>query len=373
MKTVRIGVVGGGMGSNHMKYFKDVSGMSFTAFCDKKPDVLQRFTQQYNVKGFSEYKEMIDSGLIDAILVATPHYFHPEISIYAFKKGIHVLSEKPIAVHVNEARKMIEAHKKTNLVFGVMFQERTSPEIVKTRELVHDNVIGEITRINWINTVDFRSEAYYKSGGWRATWAGEGGGVLLNQNPHKLDLLQWVTGMPKRVHGHCYLGKYHDISVEDEVTAFLEYENGATGVFIASTGEAPGTYRFEICGDLGRLVVEAGQLKFTQNRISMREYCRTTSERMKRPESWEVTVPLPKIHAGHQMITQNFINAILYGEKLIASGEEGLNSLEIGNAMIMSGIKGISVDLPLDGDAYEELLNELIEKEKKQKDKMALV
>jgi predicted dehydrogenase len=206
----------------------------------------------------------------------------------------------------------------------------------------------------------FRTEAYYASSAWRATWRGEGGGLLINQSPHQLDMLQWLTGMPVRVRAFCGLGRRHSIEVEDEVTAYLEYANGATGVFIASTGEYPGTNRLELTGDLGRLVLEANRLTLSQNAVSTGEFSRTTDEPFGQPQCKVTELPLETGGGTHQAITQNFIDAIRLGTPLVAPAEEGIHSVELANAMLYSSLTAQTVELPLDGQAYEILLGSLI-------------
>ena len=364
-----MGVIGGGMGKTHLASMHQVKDLQVNAFCDIRPAACKNISQQYQVKGFTDYKKMIDSKTIDAVLIATPHYSHPDIALYAFKKDIHVLCEKPVAVHVKDARKMNQAHKKSKSVFGIMFQYRTQPYYKKAKELVESGELGKLVRVTMMCTHCFRTQRYYDSGTWRATWAGEGGGVLLNQTPHFLDILQWITGMPQKVHGHCYLGKHHNIAVEDDVTAFMEYKNGATGLFITSTGEAPGTNMFEICGDRGKLVVADTKLTFHRTRVPVNKFCRETNEKWASPETWKAEIPVRSAPSGHWVITQNFVNAILHQETLISPGIEGLNSLELGNAMLYSSLTGQPASLPLDGDAYEALLNDLIKKEKTRRKK----
>jgi predicted dehydrogenase len=267
-----------------------------------------------------------------------------------------------MAVTVGAVRRMNEAaanHPK--LKFAAMFMMRASGIYSKVRDLVSSGELGEITRLTWIVTDWFRTWAYYASGGWRATWESEGGGVLLNQCPHNLDLICWITGMvPKRVTAIAHIGKTHPIEVEDEVSAILEYPNGATGHFITTTGEAPGTNRLEIVGDRGKLVVERGKLSFRRTRVSVSEYCRTTSERFKAPEAWDVDVPVPPDPPDlHRAITQNFVRAILKGDPLIVPGVEGIRGLELGNAMLLSGITRRPVELPLNADEYEQFLRDL--------------
>ncbi len=246
MKKVRLGIIGvGGMGLYHARYLLDgkVDRCELTAVCDVDPARLQQFDKHAGIKQFTDSRTLIRSGKVDAVLIATPHYSHTTIGIDAFKNGLHVLVEKPISVHKADCERLIAAHTDKKLVFAAMFMLRTSPLYKNVKRLLDDGEVGRLTRVSWLVTSWFRTETYYASGGWRATWKGEGGGVLLNQCPHNLDLLQWFCGMPSRVRGFCSFGKYHDIEVEDEVTAYLEYPNGATGVFVTTTGEAPGTDR----------------------------------------------------------------------------------------------------------------------------------
>ena len=374
MNEVRIGIAGvGNMGSGHASQILagNIKNLRLAAVCDIAPAKMDGFAAP--VKKFTDSRKMIRSGEIDAILVATPHYGHTTIGVDAFENGLHVLTEKPISVHPKDARKLIDAHKaakKRNkkTVFSAMFQQRTLPMYIKLREMLRRGDLGQVTRVNWIITNWFRSHAYYASGGWRATWKGEGGGVLLNQCPHNLDLLQWITGMPAKMCAFCNLGKFHDIEVEDEVTAYFEYPNGATGVFITTTGEAPGTNRLEICGDLGRVVCENGKIAFTRNLTPMREFSKTTPHSFACPEVWNIDVPFNGWGGQHNEILQNFTNAILDGTPLIAPAEEGINAVELACGMLYSSFTGKTVDLPLDADAYERHLKKLIAGSKDKKD-----
>jgi len=360
-KEVRVGVVGvGSMGGFHADYLLkgEVPRARLVAVCDVRPAQLERFS---GVSRFEDAGKLLRSGEVDAVIVATPHYFHTTVAIDAFQNGIHVLSEKPISVHKADCERMIAAHRANpKTVFGAMFQMRTEPLNIKVRQLVKNGELGPITRISLIVTSWFRPESYYASGGWRATWKGEGGGVLLNQCPHNIDILQWTVGMPSRISGHCYFGKYHSIEVEDEANAYLEYPNGATGMFMTTTGEAPGTMRLEIACDRGKLVVEHGRISFTRNEVSTAEFNRTTDDFFGAPGTWDVEVPVHGGGGGHAAITRNFIGAILDGTPLIAPGEEGINSVEFANAIIFSSLSGKPVDIPMDGAAYEARLKELI-------------
>jgi predicted dehydrogenase len=245
-------------------------------------------------------------------------------------------------------------------VFAGMFQLRIEPRYAKIKKLIAEGALGQIVRFSWIMTDWFRSEAYYASGGWRATWKGEGGGVLLNQCLHQLDLLQWLLGMPARVRSFVQLGRFHNIEVEDSVTAYLEFPNASTGVFVSSTGEAPGANRFEIAGEMGRLLLENDQLLFTRNEVSMFEQCKTSKLGFQKPAVWNIEIPFANEPAQHAALTQNFIDAILDGAPLIAPGEEGIRSVELANVLLYSGLIGQTVELPLDSAAYEKKLNELI-------------
>jgi predicted dehydrogenase len=364
MDSVRFGIIGfGNMGMYHCGYFPTIENARVVAISDAEPKRLELAATKFpDVQRFERYQDLIGSGAVDAVLIATPHYQHPDIAIAAFEKGLHVLCEKPAAVTIKGARRMNEAaatHPKQK--FGMNFQMRTNPALKKVRELVQGGELGDLFRITWIVTNWFRTNSYYASGGWRATWAGEGGGVLINQCPHNLDQLFWLTGMmPKRVTAVAHIGKTHPIEVEDEVSAILEYENGCTGHFITTTGEAPGTDRLEIAGDRGKLVAEGGKLSFKMNRQTVRDFRENSPLSFAVPECWDVEIPVAKAEPDlARLMTQNFVNAVLKDEPLIAPGAEGVKGLEIGNAMLLSGLKRKPVELPIDGDEMEAFIAEL--------------
>ncbi len=362
MDKVRIGVIGiGGMGTGHAKRIQggQVPRAELAAVCDLDTS---RFKEFPGVKAFESSEELIRSGLVDAVIVATPHYGHTTIGIDALQNGIHTLVEKPVSVHKADAERLIAAHTDPKVIFCAMFNQRTDPHYRKMRELVANGTIGTIQRTNWIITTWFRSEAYYRSGGWRATWKGEGGGVLLNQCPHNLDLFQWICGKPTSVYAFGGIGKYHDIEVEDDITAIYEYANGATGVFVTTTGEAPGTNRLEIIGTNGRLVNEHGKLTFTRNETPIDVFSKTTDTRFGEPPVWNIDIPINGSGDQHLGIKKNFVNAILDGTPLIAPAEEGIHSVEMANAMLYSCMTGKKIDLPLDGAAFEAHLQSLIAK-----------
>jgi len=358
---VRMGVIGlGGMGAYHASYLHDgkVAGAVLAAVSDVDPAKLGDYTE---IKTYTDSREMIRSGEVDAVLIATPHYFHTSIGIDALENGLHVLVEKPISVHKADCERLIAAHKNPKQVFAAMFNQRANPLYIKLKQMIDRGDIGEIVRITWIVTDWFRTEAYYASSAWRATWKGEGGGVLINQCPHQLDLLQWLGGMPVRLRAFCKFGSQHDIETEDAVTAYLEYANGASGVFVTSTGEAPGVNRLEIAGEMGRVVVEDSKLRFYRNETPTTEFSRTTALGFGSPDVWKINVPVSGAGpAQHQSITQNFVDAILKGVDPTVRGEEGIHSVELANAMVYSTLTNATVELPLDGAAYEQTLSDLI-------------
>ena len=363
---VRIGVIGlGNMGSSHISNIEKglISGARLAAVCDVVPEKMKRFEGKY--KCFADSRELIRSGEIDMVMVETPHYSHTTIGIDSLTVGVHTLVEKPLSVHKADCQRLIAAHKDKKVLFGAMFNQRTDPHYVKVREIIAKGMLGQITRVNWIITDWFRTQSYYDGGGWRATWKGEGGGVLMNQCPHQLDLMQWLFGMPSSVRAFCDLGRWHDIEVEDNVTAYLRYPNGATGVFITTTGEAPGTNRLEVCGENGKIVVEGGKITWVRNVVGQGEFLRTSDESFGRPDTWTIDIPAADHGKQHVGILQNFVDAIRDGAELIAPAEEGIRSVELANAMLYSSLKDKTVDLPLDPAAYERTLKGLIRNSKR--------
>lgn len=373
MKKVRLGIIGlGNMGRFHADYLlaNKVSRCELTAVCDAFPSALEKYKP---LQTFDDGEKLIASGAIDAVIVATPHYQHCTLGIAALENGVHAMIEKPISAHKADAERLIAAHKKhPNRVFAGMFQLRVEPRYVKIKRLIETGELGEIVRVSWIITDWFRTEAYYASGGWRATWKGEGGGVLLNQCLHNLDMLQWLCGMPKRLRGFCQIGRFHNIEVEDNITAYLEFPNAATGTFVSSTGEAPGSNRFEIAGTRGKIVLENNKLTFVRNEVSMIEFSKTSKVGFAKPDVWNIEIPIDNAVNPHSTLVQNFVDSILDGTPLIAPGEEGLHSVELANAILYSGLIDQTIDLPLDSAAYERKLQQLIAESKFEKKVVAV-
>jgi len=336
--------------------------LRLTAVCDRHAS---GFSLDPAVKIFPDSRALIRSGEIDALLVVTPHYSHTTIGIDALENGLHLLVEKPISVHKADAERLLAAHNANpGLQFAVMFNQRTDPFYQKIHDLIRTGELGEIRRVNWTITNWFRTAAYYSAGTWRATWAGEGGGVLLNQAPHNLDLLQWLFGMPASIRAFCRFGQYHDIEVEDDVTAWMQFENGATGVFITTTGEAPGSNRLEIAAERGKVIYENDQLTFTRNEVEMSAFSKNSKSGFAPPPNSEITFPIASHGDQHIGILNNFADAILDRAGLIAPGAEGIRSVELANAMLYSTFTGQTIDLPLDSAAYARQLQQLIDSSK---------
>ncbi|MDE2952369.1 MAG: Gfo/Idh/MocA family oxidoreductase [Chloroflexota bacterium] len=373
-EKVKLGIVGlGNMGTVHVRHVLDLPNTELVAVCDKNERKLQAVAAGTGVARFRDYRQMLDSAAPDGLIIATPHYDHPDMSIAAFERGIHVLVEKPIAVHVNEAQRMIDAYhafkkRMPDLVFAAMFMQRTWGHWRKIKAMIERGELGKLIRCTWIITDWFRTQYYYDSGGWRATWSGEGGGVLMNQCPHNLDLYQWLVGAPARIHGFASFGKHHQIEVEDEATAYLEHDNGMIGHFITTTGESPGTNRLEISGEHGKLVYESDELIFYRNHWSSIKQLRESQKGFdKVPCQREIVDYERGGKGGHELVIANFADAILTGSDLIAPAEEGLHSIMINNGIILSAHKRETVSLPIDGDEFVDLLRLYIEESAKER------
>ena len=373
MKKVKFGIIGAGNQGTYYSngLFKEglIENGVLVAICDRNPkkwEILNEKLQNPEIKYFENYIEMLDSGVCDAVIVATPHYFHPEMVMECLKRGVNVICEKPAGVYTKQVREMNEFAAKHNAKFAMMFNQRTNCTYRKMREIIANGGIGELQRVNWIITDWYRTQIYYDSGDWRATWTGEGGGVLINQCPHQIDLVQWVVGqMPKTVRGFCQYGRWHDIEVEDEVTAFFTYENGATGVFITTTGEAPGTNRFEVSGTKGKLLCEGTSLKWFKNAEDSLEWSKTSDNGFIKPECEIIEVETDGKNPQHAGIINNFANSLLGLEEQFVEGVEGINGVELMNAIELSGWNnGEEILLPVNEERYIAELNKHCENTK---------
>ena len=362
MSKVKLGMIGiGNMGSGHIGSILEgkTPEIELVAAADRREDrrAWAKSVLPESVQIFNEGSELIASGLCDAVLLAVPHYQHPTLAIEAFSQGLHVMCEKPAGVYTKAVRGMNAAAEKSGKVFGMMFNQRTNCVYRKMHEMVHSGQLGALKRVNWIITDWYRTQAYYDSGDWRATWEGEGGGVLLNQSPHQLDLLQWICGLPKTVQAFCHEGKWHDIEVEDDVTAYMEFENGATGVFVTTTGDAPGTNRFEVSGTLGKLVCEGNQLTFYKLAQDERAFCVTEQQGFAQPACEVIQVETDGENPQHVGVLNAFAGAILRDEPLVAPGYEGINGVTLSNAMHLSSWLGHPVNIPFDEELFLSELN----------------
>lgn len=374
MEKVRLGIIGiGNMGSSHAKNIIEgkTPDIVLAAVADRKEDRRNwaKETLPESVKIFTEGTELMDSGVCDAVIVAVPHYQHPELTIYGLQHGLHVLCEKPAGVYTKQVREMIEVSETSDKVFAMMFNQRTNCVYRKMHELVHSGELGAVKRVNWIITDWYRTQIYYDSGAWRATWNGEGGGVLLNQCPHQLDLLTWICGVPTKVRAFCHEGKWHDIEVEDDVTAYMEFANGATGVFVTTTGDAPGTNRFEIDLEMGKLVCEDNKLMLHRLAVNEREFCKTATDGFAKPECTVEEVETDGLNEQHVGVMNAFAAKILGKGELVAPGREGINGLMLSNAMHLSSWTDQTVTLPVDEEKFLELLNERRATSRRKEDK----
>ncbi len=357
MAKVRLGIIGiGNIGTNHVKNFMDgkCPEIDLVAVCDINPDRLNWAKENLpeSVARFDDAIAMMDSGLVEAVVVAVPHFDHPGLAIEAMKRNLHVMVEKPAGVYSVQVREMNEVAETANVTFGMMFNQRTNCVYRKMKEIVDSGEMGNIRRVNWLITNWYRPQMYYDSGAWRATWSGEGGGVLLNQCPHQLDMLQWICGMPVMVDAHVHLGKWHDIEVEDDVTAYMEFANGATGLFVTSTGDMPGTNRFEITLDKGKLVVEDDKLYKWELDVAEPEFSKTNTEPFGQPKVTFSEVETDGENPQHVGVFNAFAANILHGTPLIANGQEGVNGVLLSNAMHFSCFLGRPVKFPYDEKMY---------------------
>ena len=363
MGQVRTAVIGyGNMGTAHAACLAEgrIEGLRLAAVCDIDPARLAAAHERHpEAACFENVEALLESGCAEAVIVAVPHPMHAEVASKALRRGLHALVEKPIDISVSKAKALCEAARESGRVFAVMLNQRTHPIYQRAREIVRGGELGELKRTTWIITNWYRTQHYYDSGAWRATWAGEGGGVLLNQAPHNLDLWQWICGMPSEVTAWCRRARYHRIEVEDDALLLTRYDNGAMGQFITTTGEYPGTNRLEIAGDLGKIVLEGGALKWWKLREPENEFRFRSGEDFAHiPHDVIEFAPedTGKAHAG---ILQNFANAILHGEALLSPGEDGLPELTLSNAAYLSEWQGNApISLPFDEALFDRLLRE---------------
>lgn len=395
MKKVRLGIIGiGQQGGFYLTALTGVainpSGMPFkekvemeqlevTAVCDTDPAKRARIKELLpDLYVYDNYIDMLDSGHVDAVVTTVPHYLHPEMGIEALKRNIHVLLEKPAGVYTKQVQEVIDmAKSKPELTFAVYFNQRMNPLYRKLKEIIANGEIGEIRRTNWIITTWYRPQAYYDMSAWRATWEGEGGGVLVNQAPHQIDLLQWLCGMPKKVYAKCQYGYQRDIAVEDDVTALFDYGNGATGVLVTCTHDIAGSDRLEILGDKGKIVVEGSKTaKVTRLKKSEIEINAETKDLMTvyklmmgAATGANDYIDVETIEFAdawgqqHMDVLRNFAANIIDKTPLVAPGSDGINGVRLANAIHLSSWLNKEVDIDFDEDLFLEKLQEKIKEE----------
>lgn len=366
-EKLSIGIVGlGMMGCNHINFLQQSKVCKLTALCARnaesfskiKPEIIEK------VRCYTDYEKFLSDPDLDIVLIATPHRSHAALAIKALQHKKHLLIEKPVAVHKLETDRLLaEAARHPELAVSVLFNQRTWPLHRKVKAMLEANELGNIQRVTWVATDWFRTQYYFNSNAWRATWSGEGGGVLLNQSIHQLDLLQWYFGLPDKVHAVVKLGKYHQIEVEDDVNALLEYPDGKVINFITSTGETPGINRLEIIGENGLLVMENGGLRFRRNAVAAGKFIAEAAENMYKPDCEELSIEVEShetlLDYGYPLLVENTVNAITSGEALTVPLHESARSLELANAILYAGLKEQSVSLPLDPQSFSCLLDEL--------------
>ncbi len=363
MKKVKLGIIGiGGMGTNHANGIVKglVPNMELTAVADIREARRQWAKENLpeNISIFGDGMELITSGTCEAVLIATPHYLHPHFAIQGMEHGLHVLIEKPAGVYTKQVREMNEVAEKCDRVFGIMLNQRTNCVYRKLHDMIQSGELGQMKRVNWIITDWYRTQSYYDAADWKATWDGEGGGVLLNQSPHQLDLLQWLCGLPVKVRAFCHEGKWHNIEVEDDVTAYMEFENGATGVFVTTTADAPGTNRLELTFEMGKIVCEHDKLVFHKLAANERQFCMTEAEGFKKPDSTCIELETDGKNEQHIGVFKAFADRILYGTPMVAEGVEGIRGLTLSNAMHLSSWLDETVSIPFDEELFLQKLNE---------------
>ncbi len=384
-EKVKLGIiVYGAEGGMYAGFFKNNDerlndNIELAAICDNDPAKKAKVAEDFpGLPFFDNYLDLLESGVVNAIVTTVPHYDHCVMGIAALERGIHLLGEKPAGVYTKDVERLIETSKKyPETTFAIFFNQRTNPLYRKVKQLMDEKAIGDLQRATWIITTWWRPQGYYNQSAWRATWGGEGGGVLVNQAPHQLDLLQWICGKPEKVYAKLQYGAGRNIVVENEVNALLDFGNGATGSFITCTNDIVGTDRFEIFGTKGKIIVEdskklivkqltAPEAELSENmdmqdvmrlfmgQINMEDYVKVTEEEFVTPQGLQ-----------HISVLNNFADHIVNGEPLLANGEEGINGVTLANAMHLSSWLDKEVDYNVDGDLYLAELNKRIVEEGK--------
>lgn len=374
-KKVRMAIIGiGNMGRTYACNIADgfVEGMELTAVCCR------------NEEGRRWAKERLGEGLVlvdstdklfeledvfDAVLIVTPHKIHPELTIKAFEKGYHVFCDKPAGITARDARRMIESGKRAGKAYAMMFHNRTMPVYEKIKEMLTLGEVGELLRIDYVNTKPYRTKCYHTSSPWRSSFEHEGGGLLINQGQHYLDLWQWLFGMPKRLTATIDYGKYNDFTVDDNCTIYMEFAGGVRGRFFSSTGEPAGEERIEVVGTKAKLVCLDGTLTVSRYERSTKEWYETNTEPFGKLKIEKEVITYEPCKAPYVVMLQNFSDHLRKGVALIADGYDGYRTLQLSNAAYTSSWLEKEIELPVEETVFAQLLNEAVKKEQEKKSK----
>lgn len=360
MQPLRIGVIGlGRQGSIYSDLIASgaVHGAYLAAVCVRSG---RRVVDRHGTATFTEAAVMIRSGCVDAVVIATPHPSHAELAIAAIEQGLHVLIDKPMASQLVDCTRILAAHERQGgrSILATMHHQRLDPRYRRLTELLASGQCGRTQRFAWMNTDWFRSDAYFASATWRGTWAGEHGGLLLNQCPHQLDLIHWLFGRPVRVLATCRFGAHHPIQTEDEVHALFEFADGMIGSFTASSGEAPGANRLEVATDRGLITVDQHQLTWQRTYVDVASSRRSSTDPMPILGSELLTEPFPDPGPFHHGVLLNFVDACRNHASPLAPGGAGAAAVELANALLLSSWEERWVELPLDADRYRTSLDQ---------------
>ena len=361
MEPVRFGVVGvGGMGGNHARSFAAMEEAALVAVADVNAQTAAKIARETGATAFASAEELIENGDVEAILIATPHFFHPPVAMHAAAHGVHVLSEKPLAVTVAAADAMVEAADQANVLLGVMFQQRLNATRAKMREMVQSGALGEIHRISMVAPW-YRAQSYYDMGAWRGTWKGEGGGILMNQAPHSMDLFIWLMGENPRAVQAMASTRLHNIEVENTAMALVDFGPDKMGYFYASTADVPSGERIELAGDQGLLVCDDQGLRFFELETSISQHLFAATNGFETPKGRWRDVEINAPTGEHIDVIRAFARAVRTDDasRMVASGRDGVKALELANAILMAGYTRRQVEFPIDRNAMDAMLKNL--------------
>ena len=348
------------MGGNHARGFGEIEEATLVAVADVNAETAAKVAQETGARAFESAEELIEQGDVEAILIATPHFFHPPVAEFAAARGVHVLSEKPLAVTVSAADAMVAAAAAGGVLLGVMFQQRLESARVQMKQFVESGALGELHRISMVAPW-YRPQAYYNMGAWRGTWKGEGGGILMNQAPHSLDQFLWLMGAPAKSVQAMADTRLHQIEVENTAMALVDFGPGKMGYFYASTAEVPGGERVELAGDKGLLVLEGGKLRFFELESPISEHLPSAQGGFDAPKGHWRDIEVTAQGGGHREVTRAFCRAVRAGDaaQMVADGHDGVAALELANSILLAGYTRRQVELPVSRVAIDEMLTNL--------------